>query len=99
MNTETHESHDAVAGQVDCRVRPWAVKKPWQVMLHYTPELGMLTMRAAFHTHGSIAFTESAAEYCGGEAERDEDGYIIRCHEELEQVDVAREIARMSSMA
>ena len=89
----------AVAGQVEPSVRTWACKKPWQVVLHYVPELGLLTMRVASHTHGSIAFTDRAAEYCGGEAERDDDGYIIRCHEEVEHVEVAREIARMSSAA
>jgi|688.fasta_scaffold1277619_1 hypothetical protein len=84
----------AVVGQVEPSAR-----KPWQVVLHYAAELGMLTMRVASHTHGSIAFTDSAAEYCGGEAERDNDGYIIRCHEEVELVEVAREIARLSSIA
>lgn len=72
------------------------VRKPWQVVLHYTPALAMLTMRAAFHTHGSIAFTDAAADYCGGAVERDADGYIIRCQEEYAQVEIAREIARMS---
>jgi hypothetical protein len=76
---------------------PLNVHKPWQVTLHYVREIGFLTMRVSNHTHGSIAFTDSAAEQCGGEAERDEDGYIIRCRNELSQVEVAREIARMSA--
>jgi hypothetical protein len=73
-----------------------SVRKPWQVTLHYSPEVGFLTFRVASHTHGSIAFTPEAAIYCGGAVERDDDGYIVRCREELNCVQVAREIARMS---
>jgi hypothetical protein len=47
----------AVVGQVEPSAR-----KPWQVVLHYAAELGMLTMRVASHTHGSSAFTDFAAE-------------------------------------
>ena len=75
-----------------------SVAKPWQVTLHYSTDIGCLTMRVAHHTHGSISFSPSAAEYCGGEAERDDDGYVIRCFGEFGQVDIAREIARMSEM-
>lgn len=72
-------------------------KKPWQVWIHYVPGLG-IAYRVQEHTHGSVRFSDEAAAYCGGEAERDEDGYIVRCYEEVSQVDVARHIARLSEM-
>lgn len=74
------------------------IEKPWLVTLHYADEIGMLTMRVQSHTHASIAFTEAAAEYCGGATEHDADGYIVRCAGEYNIVEVAREIARMSAL-
>lgn len=70
--------------------------KPWQVTLHFSNEIGMLTIRVQHHTHAMVSFTNEAAEYCGGAAETDEDGYIVRCNDEPDFCDTAREIARMS---
>lgn len=70
--------------------------KPWQVTLEYCEAIGFLTFRVREHTHGSIAFSNAAADYCGGALETDEDGYVIRCRDEVAAVDTAREIAIMS---
>lgn len=74
------------------------IEKPWLVTLHYADEIGMLTMRVEAHTHASIAFTEAAAEYCGGATERDDDGYIVKCAQDYIMVETAREIARLSAL-
>jgi len=72
--------------------------KPWQVTIDYHPEVGHLFLRVREHTHGSVAFSDAAAAYCGGAAEVDDDGYTVRCVEEPEIVEAAREIARLSEM-
>ena len=79
-------------------MNPHAPDKPWQVMIDYHPEVGCLFLRVRGHDHGSIAFSDAAAEYCGGVAERDGDGYIVRCNGEYALVDAAREIARLSEI-
>ena len=70
--------------------------KPWQVTIDYHAAVGHLFLRVRHHTHGSVAFSDAAVDYCGGSAEKDDDGYIIRCNEEPNIVDSAREIARLS---
>ena len=76
--------------------RMLACDKPWQVMIDYNPPAGCLVLRVREHTHGSIAFSDAAVDYCGGAAELDDDGYTIRCNAEPMFVETAREIARLS---
>jgi hypothetical protein len=70
--------------------------KPWQVTIDYHVAVGHLFLRVRHHTHGSVAFSNAAIDYCGGAAEVDDDGYTIRCNEEPNIVAAAREIARLS---
>jgi hypothetical protein len=60
--------------------------------LFYHPDLDMVTMRAIPHIRPCVTFSDSAAEFCGGAIEYDEDGYITRCAHEVEFVNTAREI-------
>lgn len=73
--------------------------KPWQVTIDYHDAVGHLFLRVRHHTHGSVAFSHAAVEYCGGADELDEDGYVIRCRDEPDIVESARDIARMSEYA
>lgn len=79
-------------------MREYAPAKPWQVTIDYEPRHGDLTFRVRTHSHGSVAFTEAAAEHCGGGVERDAEGYLVRCVHEGPLVWAAREIARMSDV-
>jgi len=73
--------------------------KPWQITIDYHDAVGHLFLGVRHHTHGSVAFSHAAVEYCGGAAELDGDGYTIRCHNEENIVESAREIALMSEHA
>jgi hypothetical protein len=73
-----------------CPVRP-----PFMLQLHYSNDIGMLTMRPLAHTHPCVTFTEAAAKYCGGAIEHDDDGYIVRCADEVLFADTARALLRM----
>ncbi len=74
----------------------YVTEKPWQVRIDFHEAVGHLFLRVEHHTHGSVAFSNAAIEYCGGAAELDDDDYTIRCNEEPQIVASAREIARMS---
>ena len=63
---------------------------PLMLELHYSPDIGMLTLRPLHHTRPCVTFTQAAAEYCGGAVEHDDDGYVVRCADELMFVDTAR---------
>lgn len=63
---------------------------PLMLVLHYSAEIGMLTVRPLSHTRWCVTFSPPAAEYCGGAADVDEDGYVVRCHDEVTFVDVVR---------
>lgn len=71
------------------------LEPPFMLQLHYSPDIGMLTMRPVAHTHPCVTFTDAAAEYCGGAIERDDDGYIVRCADEVMFAETARELLRM----
>lgn len=73
--------------------------KPWQVTINFEKATGSLVLGVREHTHGSIAFSNDAAEVCGGAIETDDDGYTIRCRHEPEIVAKARETARLSESA
>jgi len=83
----------AVAGPVKPTVR--LLELPLMLQLHYSPDIGMLTMRPLSHTRPCVTFSETAAEYCGGVVERDDDGYIVRCADEVMFADTARELLRL----
>ena len=67
--------------------------KPWQVTIDLHPALG-LVLGVREHTHGSVAFSIEAAEYCGGAIKYDEDNYITECRDNYTIVNSAREIAQ-----
>ncbi len=75
------------------------MQKPWQVVLDYNEAIGnmLFILMLNEHPHGSISFTEAAAEFCGGAIEQDDDRYVVRCRDEhFSVIEQAREIARMS---
>jgi hypothetical protein len=72
---------------------------PLMLALHYSDEIGMMTMRPIEHTRPCVTFSEEAADYCGGAVERDEDGYIVRCAFEVEFVDTMRRLSKILQSA
>ena len=70
---------------------------PLMLELHYSPDIGMLTMRPIHHTRPCVTFTPSAAEYCGGAIEMDGEGYVVRCADEVMFVETARQLSALLS--
>lgn len=71
------------------------VESPVMIVLHYSEQIGFLTMRLVSHTHPCVVFSPSAAAYCGGAIEKDNDGYVVRCADEVNAVGKARDLLRM----
>jgi hypothetical protein len=71
------------------------IELPLMIVLHYSDDIGFLTMRLVGHTHSCVTFSPTAAAYCGGAIEKDDDGYVVRCADEVWFADKARDLLRM----
>lgn len=75
------------------------IELPMMIVLHYSEDIGFLTMRLIRHTRACVVFSPSASAYCGGAIEKDDDGYVVRCADEVGAVDKARDLLRMLHLA
>ena len=71
---------------------------PLMLELHYSPDIGMLTMRPIHHTRPCVTFTPEAAKYCGGAIEMDGEGYVVRCADEFMFVETVRQLSALLSI-
>ena len=71
------------------------IELPLMIVLHYSDDIGYLTMRPVRHTHSCVTFSPAASAYCGGAIKKDDDGYVVRCADEVVFVDKARDLLRM----